>query len=234
MDPEKELGEEPEERLAEPEGDALLIEAVGEHADRFLGENRVVYHEVASAYAHIDLFAYDALSSDGFQTYLTCGMASQPMNVPSQVVDAASYRYAELVLHLPAGWPTEWEELVKPESFWPLSVLRSLALLPHERESWIWAGHTLRNGVDAEPYAPGIPFGAAIVSPSLLMDKAFWTLDMSDGRTIEFLTVAFLYREELHYTLEHGPDSLFERMKTEGVSPYEFFVLDPNRRNACL
>jgi hypothetical protein len=233
VDPERELGEEPGLGLGEPEGDPGLIEAVQGHASKFLGSSRLVYHEAESRFAHIDLHRFGPDEEYGFHTFVTSGMAIRPMNVPREVENPEAYRYAELVLHLPENWPLDWVTLQKVENWWPLEVLTSLARLPHEREGWVWGGHTLRNGEPPEPYSPDTELSAALVLPSYLMPDEFEVLEMEDGREIVFLTVAFLHPDELEYSVRHGSDALLDRVEESGTSLFEFLVLDRSRRSAC-
>lgn len=215
------------------EGDPVLMEAVVRHFEELCGSVEMVYHEQTSTFVHIDIHHFPADSDEDFHTFVTTGMAEKPMNVPSEVPTPENYRYAELVLHLPASWPTEWEELSKPENWWPLQTLQNLARLPHRREGWLWGGHTLRHGDDLEPYADDTQFCAALVCPSFLLPDEFETLTLADGRNIVFLTIAFIYREEFEYCVEHQSDAFFEKIRESGMSPFDFFVLNKNRPNVC-
>jgi hypothetical protein len=53
---------------------------------------------------------------------------------------------AELVMALPAEWPLEQSELEDESNYWPLGLLKMLARLPHEFETFVWFGHTIPNG----------------------------------------------------------------------------------------
>lgn len=219
--------------LEAPSGDPYLIEGIPRHFEPLFGEVAVVYHEKTSECIHLDLFEFDPWAKKGnFYTLVTGGMASRPMNVPSGVRNRTKYRYAEILLHLPDTWPMDWDNLQKPENFWPIAALKSFARLPHERESWVWGGHTLQNG-EFERYAPETDLCAALLCPSFQLPDEFQVLSVEDGRELVFLTLAFLYREELEFTWANGSDGLFERAQTAGLSPMEFFVLDTQRANLC-
>lgn len=219
--------------LDPPSGDPVLIEEVPRHFEEIFGEVAVVYHEKASEFIHLDVFQFDPEPGvKSAYTLVTGGLAAKPMNTPSEIQNRENYLYAELVLHLPEDWPMQWDELQRPENFWPIAALKSFARLPHERESWIWGGHTLRNG-ELEPYAADTELCAALLCPSFQLPPKFETLGLSDGREIVFLSLAFLYREEWEFTSKHQSEALFERAKKFGLRPMHFFVLDKSRPNLC-
>jgi hypothetical protein len=219
--------------LEAPSGDIALIEAISDHFEPLFGEVGIVYHEIQSEYIHLDVYRFDPVDEGDGYTFVTCGLAERPMNAPLEIRDRENYLYAELILHLPADWPMEWEEFKKPENIWPVTTLKSFARLPHERESWIWGGHTLANGDGPEPYTAETELCAALLCPSFQLPEEFETLAMPDGRNIVFLTLAFLYREEWEFTKEHYSDAFFERIRSAGMGPREFYELDKNRRNLC-
>jgi len=231
---EDQFGNEPADRLPETEGDWNLIKRVTDHFDSIFGPAEMVYHEEQSHVVHIDMHLYPKAPIDGFHTIVTTGLAERPMNVPDEVPDPDQYRYAELVLHLPEEWPMEWEELKKPENWWPLNALYSLAKLPHERESWVWGGHTLRSNANLDPYSHDTQLCAALVCPSYLLPDGGESITMPDGREVVFLTLAFLYREELEFCMENYSDAFLDLVQQSGLSPIDFFVLDKDRPNLCL
>lgn len=233
MSIEDELGNEPEDSLPDPaEGDRALIEAVSQHFERVLGPIETVYHEHQSRFVHIDVHRLAAL--DGVCTFFTTGLAERAMNVPANVPDPEQYRYAELVLHLPGDWPVDWDELQQKENWWPIQTLIALARLPHERESWLWGGHTLLNGdTDPIPYAADVGFCAALVCPSYLMPEDSEVVSIGDGRDVVLFTVAFLYPEEYRYCIQHHSEAFLDKVQESGLSPADFFVLDKERPNIC-
>lgn len=224
------MDSERDESLADPTGDVELIETVTEHLAPLLGEVELVLHEQESEFVHVDVHQFER-ADNGWQVYVTTGMASRPMNVPAEVVDRDQYRYAELILFLPESWPREWDTLKQPEFGWPLTALRQAARLPHAYETWLWGGHTVSNP-DGEPYGRS-SFVATLVAPSYLLPDEMETLSLPDGREIVFLTLAFLYAEELAFCKEYGSAAFFDRVAEAGLTPSEFFVLNLDRANVC-
>lgn len=233
---EDELGIEPEDALPDAStGDPILINGISLHFEKMFGEIDIVYHEDHSQFVHVDVHRIAVEGDEDICTLFTTGMAEKPMNVPPDVPEPENYRYAELVLHLPEDWPSEWEQLQKPENWWPMRTLFDLARLPHERESWLWAGHTLSNGIDdPKPYAPDVGFCAALVCPSYLLPEDSEVVQLADGRIVILLTVAFLYPEEYAFCLANDAEIFLDHVRDYGLDPIDFFVLDKHRPNVCL
>ena len=235
MSIEDEINEEPEDSLPDASrGDLVLIEAVSQHFEEVLGPIDIVFHEAKSRFVHIDVHRIVVEEGEDICTLFTTGMAEKPMNVPAEVQDPDEYRYAELVLHLPAEWPRDWDDLKSPSVWWPIGTMVHLARLAHERESWVWGGHTLANGEDdPSPYAPDVGFCAALVCPSYLLPDDAEIVNVPDGRNVVLLTVAFLYLQEYEFCIEHGAEAFLDRVENFGLSPADFFVLDKSRPNVC-
>ena len=218
--------------LDPPTGDIDLIEAIPKHFEDLLGEVGTVYHETVSEYIHLDVYRFDPIEEGDGYTFVTCGLAEKPMNAPHNIRNRENYLYAELVMHLPPDWPMEWQKLRMPENLWPITAMKSFARLPHERESWIWGGHTLQNG-DLEPYAADTKLCAALLCPSFQFPDEFESMQLPNGRGVVFLTLAFIYREEWEYTVKNYSEAFFERIRESGLAPMEFFELNKNRKNVC-
>lgn len=210
--------------------DLRLIEAIAKHCEPSLGNCARTLEEIESPIVHVDLMQFELGPEDPAHVFVTCGMSSKPMNVPGNVPNPDPYRYAELVLCLPGDWPMDFDTLTREENWWPLHALRSLARLPHERETWLWGGHTVSNDPPEEPYAANTKFCGAIVCPNAMFDDSFEVLS-HNGRDIVFLQIAFLYREELEFAKANYSDALMKRVIESGVSPFDFFVLNSNRPN---
>ncbi len=230
FDPEDAIGPEPEDdRLPDTPADTDLIELVTAHIEENIGPVEVSYHEEASQYVHIDVHFVPAEDEEGAHTYVTSGMSSRPMNVPPDI--EGDYRFAELILHLPPDWPTDWATLRKPRNWWPIGAMTNLARLPHERESWVWGGHTLRHGDPPRPYGSDTELCVAMVTPMFLLPEEAEVMRLPGEREVVFHNVAFLYLEEYEFAVAHGSDALLEKVQKAGLTPYEFLVLDKRRRN---
>jgi len=235
MSIEDELLDEPEDKLPIPgNGDTALIHGMTDHFETILGPVRVVFHETDSTFVHVDIHQIEYEEGDDAVTYFTTGMAEHPMNVPPEVEEPEEYRYAELVIHMPPEYPRDLATLQLPEYWWPFHVLQSLARIPHERESWVWGGHTIRHNAESGDPMEQSGFAAALVCPSYLLPEDSEIVTIDDGRRVVLLTLAFIFPEEYDYCIAHGSEAFFDHVEDSGLTPFEFFVFNPERPNTCL
>jgi hypothetical protein len=205
-------------------GDEALIEGVGDHLTRWFGEDddSWVFHEIVSDLVHVDVHFVSPTDERPWYTLVTSGMAERPMTVPAGLEDA---RHAELVLALPRGWPLGGEAFEEERHYWPVRLLKTLARLPHEYDTFLWLGHTVPNGDPPEPYADGTELCGAILLPPLRTPDGFDELRLADGRAVRFLGVYPLHADEMDLKLQRGPDKLADLLEPAGVTE----LLDPAR-----
>jgi hypothetical protein len=220
------LRHEAREREFEPtRGDPELIEAIDRHLESVFGEHDGgVYHEIVSDLIHLDVHIVPATAERPWSALVTSGMAERPMTVPEGLEE---YRYAELMLALPAEWPLEDEAFADENVYWPIRLLKDLARLPHDYATFLYHGHTIPNGDPPEPYADGTALCGALIGPSLLTPETFDEVRLPDGRTVHVYGVLALHRNEMEFKLQKGADALWERFEEAGVTE----LVDPNRES---
>ncbi|MGD9101727.1 MAG: suppressor of fused domain protein [Anaerolineae bacterium] len=206
--------------------DPQAIEKIEAHIDRYVGATAMVFHELVSDLVHIDVHIVEPTGERPFYTLVTSGMSDQAMNTPQ---DYAHLNYAELVICLPPSWPLSQDDFQETENYWPLRGLKFLARLPHVYNTWLWATHTVPNGDPPEPFASNTRLCCMLLARPVLFDDAFMELKVSDEKTIHFLSLLPIYREEMDFKLKYGVDELFSRLDEIGVSE----LLDVNRKNVC-
>jgi hypothetical protein len=119
-----------------------------------------------------------------------------------------------------------WQE---ERHYWPIRQLKVLARFPHEYQTWLWWGHTVQNGHDAEPFESSTRLNSALLGPSLLLGEEFFRFEVGVGQSVSIFTPYFIYPEELAFKMKEGADALFDRLDRAGVSE----VVNPLRRNTC-
>ncbi len=208
-------------------GDEENIEAISDHIENWIGPVDGVFHELISDLVHIDIHLVKPTEDQPFWTLVTSGMSDRPMSVPE---GAEEYAYAELAICLPDDWPLKEPELDEEENYWPLRLLKALARLPHEYDTWLGPGHTIPNGGDEDvPYADNTEFCCALILPPLsLLPEDFHELQLDD-RVINFYTVWPMYAEEVQFKLSNSLDDLLDRFEKAGVTE----LIDLDRPNAC-
>lgn len=214
----------PRERPWEPAGagEADTVEAVDRHIGRHFGPIAFVWHELASDLVHIDVHVVEPTEDRPWITLVTSGMSDLPMAVPAE---AGVSPYAELMMCLPADWPLSQEAFGDERAYWPIRLLKTVARLPHEYDTWIGAWHSVPNGDPAQPYAPDVPFVAAVVTPMVRCAPEARTVVTDGGRQIKLLAVVPLHPAEIELKLTDGTDALLKALDRGLVSE----VFDPTR-----
>lgn len=202
-------------------GDPELVSVLGDHLERHLGRLDV-FHEIVSDLVHVDLFVAPSTNDRPWTTVVTSGMSERPMAAPAEM---AHYRHAELMLALPPDWPLSTETFEDESVYWPFRLLKMLARLPHEYDTWLWFAHTIPNGDPPEPYASGTQLCGAMIWPPALVPESFTELMLPDGRLIHFYGVIPIHADEMELKLKRGADELAERLADHRVTE----LLDPGR-----
>ncbi|HDS1677602.1 suppressor of fused domain protein [Stenotrophomonas maltophilia] len=204
------------------------IEAISAHIERHLGPVSGVFHEIISDLVHIDVHVVPANEQFPYLRLVTSGMSDLPMTVPAEV-DADVPCYMELMVTLPADWPISQDAFEDERNYWPVRLLKGMARLPHEYDTWLGFGHTIPNGHPSEPYAPGVGFDGAIVLPPVTTPEDFAELVLEDGKTIAFMALMPLYPEEMDLKLKKGAEALLDRFDAKNIQD----VIEPGRSNVA-
>jgi hypothetical protein len=210
-------------------GDPELVAAMTGHVERWIGPVDRVWHQEVSPWVHVDVHVVAPTPHRDAVTLVTTGMSERPMTPPEGLEDL---RCAELVMVLPPDWPLD-----RPEGLWPLTLLQTLAQLPHQFDTWLWAGHTVPNDDPPEPYGPGTALCGVILAEPVLAPEEFALCRVGD-RDVHLLSVVPLHADEMQFKLDRGPDALFDRLGragvTEGLVPDRPSVAGGRRRRGLL
>jgi hypothetical protein len=213
-------------------GDGESIEAISNHIEKTIGPIEMVFHELVSDQVHIDVHWVKSTPERPFHVMVTSGMSNRSMNVPAEV-DAS--RHLELCVLLSDVWQIEAKKYSRMEDafsdeniYWPIRWLKTVARFPHSYNTWVGWGHTIPNGEEAAPFAESTKLGCVMLLPSLNLSKEFYELK-TDAKTINFLCLYPLYKEEMDFKLKYGADKLLDKFEKVGVSD----IIDPKRKNSC-
>jgi Suppressor of fused protein (SUFU) len=209
-------------------GDAALVQALDAHLDAVFGEHGgSVFHEIVSDLVHVDVHLVPADDDRGWLTLVTCGMAQRAMTVPEGLED---YRHAELMIALPVDWPLDAEAWEDERWYWPIRLLKTLARLPHEYDTFFYLGHTVPNGDPSMPYAPGTELCGALIGPTPDEIEGFEQFDVLDGRVVHIYSVIPLHGDEMKLKLREGASALGHKLDDAGVN----LLVDPGRPSAVV
>ena len=220
-DPDGEMPEDEEAGVPEVYTEEEM-EAVEGHIQQYFGKVENVFHELVSPDIHVDICMVPPTEERDYCTLVTMGMGAHRMNVPEELVEYKLER-AELAIALPADWKLDQESMKDEKWYWPIRLLKSLARLPINCDSWLGHGHTVEN---REPFADNTKLcTATLIGPQGTEDGSE-VCTLPGGEEVNFYQVIPLYEDELDYKLEHDTDALLNKMR--GIS----FVVNPTRQDA--
>ena len=220
-DPDGEMPEDEEAGVPEVYTEEEM-EAVEGHIQQYFGKFENVFHEIVSPDIHVDICMVPPTEERDYYTLVTMGMGAHRMNVPEELAEYKLER-AELAIALPADWKLDQESMKDEKWYWPIRLLKSLARLPINCDSWLGHGHTVEN---REPFADNTKLcTATLIGPQDTEDGSE-VCTLPGGEEVNFYQVIPLYEDELDYKLEHDVDALLNKMR--GIS----FVVNPTRQNA--
>lgn len=207
----------------EPSSDLTLIQSVEDYVETHFGKVETVYHERKSEYVHLDVFHALPTSNRPYHTLMSAGMSSKAMRVPAGV--DPEWSYGEVVLHVTPQW-TGWQTRTQ-ESFWPIALLRQVALYPHRNRCWIAPAHSIPLGYEQGHILA--PFSVAFLWNAPLQPCSQWghRLKRPDYYVA---SLALLYQHELELIRRSGMEAFMEAAIQSHMGPSDILVASPNRQ----
>ena len=196
------------------------LDAVEEHIKEYYGEFPTVFHEITSRDIVCDIACIPPTEERNYFTLVTIGMGAHIMNIPDSLPADENGR-AELLICLPPDWKLGEND---EEWFWPISLLKDLAKLPINTNSWLGWGHSVDH---RNELAPSTKFCASLLlyPEGVPAEAEYCTLP--NGDRVNFFEVIPMYREEMNFKINNNTKTLLERLK--GVQ----HIVDINRPNCC-
>lgn len=196
------------------------LDALEEHIKEYYGDFPTVLHEINSPDIHCDIACIPPTKERNYYTLITMGMGAHLMNIPKEL-DEDECGHAELLICLPPDWKVGEND---NEWFWPIRLLKDLARLPINSETWLGWGHSVDNRTR---YAENTDLcGALLLYPEDVEDGAEKCV-LPGGDTVNFFEVIPIYRSEMAYKVDNDTHALLERMSN--VS----HIVDINRPECC-
>lgn len=193
---------------------AAAMAAIEAHIEQHLGRIDLVYHSPLSEDAHIDVLRIPPSESFPYVRFVTCGLSSWRMNTAGLDVPAR----AELMITLPADWPVVQNSWEDPEHYWPIDLLKSLARLPMQFDTWLGWGHSVPYSDPPQSYADNCAFTGCILLQPVNAGPDFDWIALPGGEGAAVYSVVPLYPEELALKLEQGVDALLAGFGAHGIS----------------
>jgi hypothetical protein len=173
--------------------------------------------------SYIDLYAIRPSDRHPCWTLFTVGMSAAPMTTPE---GQDAYRFAELLIHLPATWPMPLESEASEETSWPVSWLHRIAYYPCQANTWLGGRFTIiSNEEPPEPFAPNTALSCML----LIADSAGWSPIIVRDKQVHVYTLIPVYAEERDLEVQLGVPELLRRLEQAGVTT----IVDVSRVNAA-
>lgn len=202
------------------------IKKIYEHVEKYIGRPDYINIDTLNDADDVRLFTFLANNKRKYHTIITAGMSGRSTLVPD---DQTVWRYTELMIYLPEFWPVSKESIKNFEQYWPIGWLRKLSRFPHENKTWFCWGDTIPNGEPPEPFASNTDFCCMLLLPPIQEEEEFFELKIDEVKTIRFLVVVPIYREEMEYKLKHGYIKLLDKFDSNNVND----IVSINRINTC-
>ncbi len=196
------------------------LDVLEEHIKDNYGDFPTVFHETVSKDIIVDIACIPPTEEHNYYTLVTMGMGAHIMNIPDALSVEENGR-AELLICLPPDWKLgESSE----EWFWPIALLKDLARLPINTDSWLGWGHSVDH---RSAFSEKAGFcGTLLLYPEGVPENAESCV-LPSGDKVNFFEVIPLYREEMLYKINNDTKALLERLSR--IS----HIVDINRPNCC-
>ena len=181
------------------------------YIDRF-GPYSNVVHELMPMIPHIDVYIHPPHDDRDFTTLVTGGMSDNPMPIPQ---GPCSPR-AELVMYV--SEPTQLY----------IDLLRFLARLPYEQNTWFSYGSTMTNGQPPQPIFDGSVLDSYTFLPSIIAtDHEIGESVSVEGDPLSLLWVVPISSAERELIIEQDLD-VFYNLLDKHQHP---LTVDPSRKS---
>ena len=186
------------------------IEQRENHYTRFLGpHDQKIMHSTDVKIVHVDIYTFAPTAERDFYTLITGGMSDVPQNIPD---DGNCAPRAELMLYCREPKP------------WMYSVLKGLAEMPSDFDTFLSYKHTVPNGMPMTA-DPSLLTGYFFFQPILETDE-FSPMSV-DGDDTDILLLIPITDDEREFAISDGVDKLIDICQAQ-LDP----IIDEHR--ACL
>lgn len=196
-----------------------------QHIEKHIGKIEKSIHDQAFSLAPLSIHIIPETHDRKGGALVTTGLSVLPMHSPGPM---SALNYSELLFRVPKDWPLPLKELKKDDFFWPVGELLHLMRYVHENQQWFFDMHTFGNGDPPQPYAPNTNFcGLLFTLPVLSLPPEFCELQIDDSKTVIFLQLLPLYKEEMDYAITDTSEALLQKFEEQNSPDY----IDINRKS---
>jgi len=185
-------------------------EARERHYRRYFGPlTQNVMHSTDLKRVHVDIYQFEPTAKRPYWTLITGGMSDEPQPLPTDCPEHISPR-AEIMMYVskPAGWM--------------FSVLKGLAEMPFDDNTYIHWWHTIPNGMPMTATPSSLT--SYFFLPPYFEAKRFGGLKLG-GDAVDFLWMIPITEAEREFAMEHGSQALEDKLEEAEMSQ----VVDESR-----
>ncbi len=200
-------------------------ELVIQHIEKYIGKIGKSIHDQKFERAPLSVHIIPKIHDQDYSAVITTGLSHAPM-YPPRPMDF--FKYSELLIKLPLDWPLPKEVIKDDEFLWPIGELLSLMKYIHNNQQWFSDKHTFGNGNPPLPFAKNTGLcGFLFMFPLISFPPEFCELKIDDYKSVVFLQLVPIYKEEMDLALVESSDSLLERIEKNEIPDH----LDIRREN---
>jgi len=209
------------EKYSRPRSIVLLKEdneLLLQHIDKYVGKIEKSIHDQAFSLAPLSIHVIPETRDGKGGALVTTGLSVLPMHPPEPL---RAFNYSELIMRFPKDWPLPLKELKQDDFFWPVGELLHLMRYIHENQQWFFDMHTFGNGDPPKPYAANTNFcGLLFTLPVLSLPPEFCELQIDDSKTVIFLQLLPLYKEEMDFAITDTSEALLKKFEEHNSPDY--------------
>jgi hypothetical protein len=173
-----------------------------------------------------DILVFNPSAGRPFYTLVSTGLSDSCLTIPEDEPEIVKQEFSRIELMMYIG---EFPEEDRCES-WPVHFIRAMTAFPHLCDAWISPGLVVPNGFPPRPIMDNSKLCAAFFVPPIFENRGFQEGILSmDGRSITFLAIDFITRNELNLLGEFGPQALGSLLLQHQKTP----CIDPFRDSYC-
>lgn len=188
--------------LTHPDG---YLEARERHYERFFGPmTQKIWHSTDIKPVHVDMYQFEPTKDREYWTLITSGMSNVRQLKPEDCAEHMSPR-AEILMYVQ-----------KPQN-WMFNVLKGLAEMPFEDNTYLHWWHTVPNGMPMTS-TPSL-LTSYFFLPPYFEPKGFTDLVL-DGDRVDFLWMIPITEAERQYAMQHGSQALEKKFEEVNLSPF--------------
>lgn len=200
-------------------------ELILNHIEKFVGKIRKSIHDQKFERAPLSIHIVPKIHDQDYSALVTSGLSYSPMYTPSPM---EFFKHSELLIKLPLDWPLPIDVIKDDEFLWPVKELLSLMKYIHSNQQWFSDMHTFGNGNPPLPFAKNTGLcGFLFMFPLLSFPPEFCELKIDDQKSVIFLQLVPLYKEEMDFAITEGSEILLERIEKDEIPDH----VDIHRKN---